>query len=253
MLSADPTARVFVSQSIMRNRDPLGTVAVGLSTSGPLAIPTFGSLSPSLPGLPSMTAPLSSPQPTLSSQQPPFLQRLGQRALGWWLTGLLNAFPIWMTIFDSYLDHPSEGDNLAICGPKLIRGAVPSPDTLDKVKAMGATAVIDLRHLSRSKEQAAREAVELRGMRYHNLPMFPHKPPSAKRQAKLLELMRAEERSLVHCTHGKDRTGMACALYEHTFLNLPTAEIQTRMASHGFKETQFPALARWVASLQPVA
>lgn len=93
----------------------------------------------------------------------------------------------------------------------LYRGAQPSAEGYERLRAQGIKTVIDLRHGERDEE---RQQVERLGMQYINIPSHADQP-SGEDLARCLGLMLCPERQpvFVHCRQGRDRTGTAVAVY----------------------------------------
>jgi len=96
----------------------------------------------------------------------------------------------------------------------LYRGAKPSSEGLETLKALGVRTVISLE----TKEESLREerdGVEALGMKFLSLPMtLTERPPDSLVLEFLETVLNPQNHGvLVHCDNGKDRTGVLIAVY----------------------------------------
>ena len=117
--------------------------------------------------------------------------------------------------------------------PGIFRGAQPKPEGYATLKAMGVRTVINLRTI-----HGEREAVEAAGMRYVEIPMNVLKniEPAAVRKALSVMTDPASQPVFVHCSRGKDRTGIVAAVYRMEVDGWSEAEAEAEMEAFGFHE-----------------
>jgi protein tyrosine/serine phosphatase len=101
---------------------------------------------------------------------------------------------------------------------------------------MGVRTVINLR--TRHSEKAE---VEAAGMRSVEIPMNSMKniDPAAVRKALSVMTDPANRPVLVHCAHGKDRTGVVVAVYRMKIEGWSEAQAEAEMEAFGFHEVWF--------------
>jgi tyrosine-protein phosphatase SIW14 len=104
--------------------------------------------------------------------------------------------------------------NFAEVNDHLYRGGVPSKIGLQELAAMHVTMVLDLREPGEGTD-FEKQAVQLLGMKYVNVPLRPFSAPSQEQMDGLLSLLlhNDSERIFIHCRRGKDRTGTVVACY----------------------------------------
>jgi protein tyrosine/serine phosphatase len=109
---------------------------------------------------------------------------------------------------------PAHVRNFGQVNENLFRGAMPTDQALQELKALGVTLVIDLREESRARQQE-KQKVEQLGIRYAHFPMRTlAAPPKAEiEQVLSLILRETSAKVYVHCLRGKDRTGTVIACY----------------------------------------
>jgi protein tyrosine/serine phosphatase len=107
-------------------------------------------------------------------------------------------------------------DNFGCVGPKYYRGAQPSGRDYGDLAALGIKAVINL--ASDDADPHEQGMVEASGMRYFQLPMTTHEPPTPARLVEFLSLVtdQANQPVFVHCVGGRHRTGVMTAVYRMT-------------------------------------
>jgi tyrosine-protein phosphatase SIW14 len=117
--------------------------------------------------------------------------------------------------------------------PGIFRGCQPEPEGYATLKAMGVRTVINLR-----TRHGEREAVEGAGMRYVEIPMsFLRKAdPAVVRKALSVMTDPANQPVFVHCSVGRDRTGVVVAVYRMEVDGWSKAKAVAEMEALGFHE-----------------
>jgi protein tyrosine/serine phosphatase len=107
-------------------------------------------------------------------------------------------------------------DNFGCVGPKYYRGGQPSGRDYGDLAALGIKAVVNLAGDDADPHEQA--VVEASGMRYFQLPMTTHEPPTPARVAEFLGLVTDQRNQpvFVHCVGGRHRTGVMTAVYRMT-------------------------------------
>jgi protein tyrosine/serine phosphatase len=92
----------------------------------------------------------------------------------------------------------------------LYRSAQPEEEGFAELKAMGIKTVVDLRTLHSDEEECRKT-----GLGYASVPMKAWEGENDKDVVEFLKIVSDPNRQpvLVHCQHGADRTGTACAVY----------------------------------------
>jgi tyrosine-protein phosphatase SIW14 len=104
-------------------------------------------------------------------------------------------------------------DNFGRVAPNYYRGAEPDDEQYAKLAALGIRTVIDLR--SNDVDPGDKLLVERAGMKYVQIPMTTHEPPTPEIVDQFLGLVDdpAQEPVYVHCVGGRHRTGVMTAIY----------------------------------------
>lgn len=115
--------------------------------------------------------------------------------------------------------------------PGIFRGAQPTPEGYATLKAMGVRTVINLR-----TRHGERKAVEAAGMRYINIPMrfWGNVDPAVVRMALSAMTDPANQPVFVHCSVGRDRSGVVVAVYRMEVDGWSEAEAEAEMEAFGF-------------------
>lgn len=100
----------------------------------------------------------------------------------------------------------------------LYRGGKPTIEHLQELKRQGVDTVICFRTGYQGNEFNEAQAVTNSGMKYVHLPFISWNDPPEEHVQKFFEVMdkaRANrEKVFIHCTHGKDRTGLFAGMYK---------------------------------------
>jgi len=99
--------------------------------------------------------------------------------------------------------------NLHKVSDRLYRGAQPTAEGMEQLKAMGVRTVVNLR-----KFHSDRDEIGDTGLAYEHIYFNPLHPED-KEVVRFLQIATDKTRTpaFVHCQHGADRTGTVCALY----------------------------------------
>jgi len=96
------------------------------------------------------------------------------------------------------------------------RGAQPEGRDYADLATMGVKTVINL--TSGDAQANEQSMVESAGMKYHQIPMTTHEPPTTAKLAEFMKIVNdpASQPVYVHCVAGKHRTGVMTAVYRMT-------------------------------------
>jgi tyrosine-protein phosphatase SIW14 len=122
----------------------------------------------------------------------------------------------------------------------LYRGAQPLSGGMRVLAAKGIKTIINLRgedEGTRAEEQDARGA----GLRYFNVPMQGLSRPTDEQVEKVLALINDSQNwpVLVHCNHGKDRTGTIIACYRISHDGWTSEKAKAEAKHYGMSWVQF--------------
>ncbi len=121
--------------------------------------------------------------------------------------------------------------NVARVAPGIYRGAQPQPSGYATLKKLGVRTVINLR--ARHSEKAA---VEAAGMRSIEVPIRIPGTLTAEAMRRVVADMADPNNQpvFVHCAQGRDRTGVAVAVYRMEMDRWSNAEAEAEMQAFGF-------------------
>jgi protein tyrosine/serine phosphatase len=107
-------------------------------------------------------------------------------------------------------------DNFGRVSSNYFRGAEPDDEQYGDLAAVGIKTVIDLR--SDDFDTEDRLLVERAGMKYVQIPMTTHEPPTRSVIEEFLRIVDDPENQpvYVHCVGGRHRTGVMTAVYRMT-------------------------------------
>lgn len=122
--------------------------------------------------------------------------------------------------------------------PFLYRSGEPTRAGLSKLKEMGFKTLIDLRAPSEQKFDEKEAASEL-GLKYIRLVMTSAAPTKEQVDTMLAEIKKAQkdptnEKVLVHCAHGSDRTGCMIGIWRVTQENWNYPDTYKEMRKYWF-------------------
>jgi protein tyrosine/serine phosphatase len=150
----------------------------------------------------------------------------------------------------SAVSCPIGAKNFDIVAPGFYRGGKPSLTDLDALHAMGIRTIIDFTMANRQSE---RERARALGMKYVNIPWdtdtwmtwFYDYDRVSKKFFSLIDDP-ANLPVYVHCLSGRDRTGMAVALYRMRTEGWSFDEAFAEMKRYGHQESTYPNLAEYL-------
>jgi tyrosine-protein phosphatase SIW14 len=104
-------------------------------------------------------------------------------------------------------------DNFGRVNDNYYRGAQPAGRDYTDLAAIGVKTLINL--TSDDADPAERASAERAGMRYFQIPMTTHQPPSESQLAQFMSIVNdpANQPVYVHCVGGRHRTGVMTAAY----------------------------------------
>jgi tyrosine-protein phosphatase SIW14 len=132
----------------------------------------------------------------------------------------------------------------------LYRGAQPTSDGINSLRAMGVGMVVNFRD-DKAETTAEQHEVESLGMKYVGIPWSANHEPSSAQIVEFLDLVRANPnmKIFVHCRRGADRTGVMIASYRIAIEHKPVAEAVSEMHQFHYDWLFRPQLKRYVQSL----
>lgn len=111
-------------------------------------------------------------------------------------------------------------ENFGQVSETYYRGAQPSGQDYDRLRALGVTTVIDLQKDFAQQPFARTEEADVRaaGMQFYRIPMTTRVPPTEEQLALFLSIVNdpAQQPVYVHCKGGRHRTGVMTAAYRMT-------------------------------------
>ena len=122
--------------------------------------------------------------------------------------------------------------NLHQVTSNLYRGAQPTAQGMAELKAMGVNTIINLRAYHSDKDELAKAGSDLKPSRFH-MKAWHSEDEDIIRFLKIM----ADTNQLpafVHCQHGADRTGLACAMYRITVCGWTKQEAIDEMTQGDF-------------------
>lgn len=107
-------------------------------------------------------------------------------------------------------------DNFGRISDNFYRGAQPKGQDYSDLAALGIKTVVNL--TSDDSDVSEKAMVEKAGMKYIQIPMTTHEPPTPSKISQFLGLVSNPESTPIylHCVGGKHRTGVMTALYRMT-------------------------------------
>ena len=107
-------------------------------------------------------------------------------------------------------------DNFGLVNPNYYRGGQPKDQDYADLAALGVKTLINL--TSDDAQTNEKSLTERAGMRYFQIPMTTHRPPTPAQLTEFLKLVRdpVNQPVFVHCVGGRHRTGVMTAVYRMT-------------------------------------
>jgi tyrosine-protein phosphatase SIW14 len=107
-------------------------------------------------------------------------------------------------------------DNFGRVNDNYYRGAQPQGRDYADLAALGVKTLVDL--TSDDSDASERGRAEQAGMKYFQIPMTTHEPPTAAKLAEFMSIVNdpARQPVYVHCVGGRHRTGVMTAAYRMT-------------------------------------
>jgi tyrosine-protein phosphatase SIW14 len=130
----------------------------------------------------------------------------------------------------------------------LYRGAQPHAESLQQLKDLGITTIVDLRGEDRERVTWERKQAESLGIRFVNIPISGWSPPTNEQLAEFLSLFHGspQQKIFVHCRLGEDRTGVFTAVYRMAIEKWPAKEAMKEMYFFGFNGFWHPAMKSFI-------
>ncbi|MFI5347825.1 MAG: tyrosine-protein phosphatase [Elusimicrobiota bacterium] len=133
--------------------------------------------------------------------------------------------------------------NFHLVSTGLYRSALPSPEGYPLLKKMGFKTIVNLQETDIAKE-VERAGPEIAVV---PVPMSGIKQPTFEQVDRALDELAAAKRPvLVHCTHGKDRTGFVVAAWRVAVENVPVAAAAKEARSYGCCFVMFGNLEKFL-------
>ena len=141
--------------------------------------------------------------------------------------------------------------NVGKLSASLFRGAQPRLGSLNRLKSLGITTIIDLRseaHDSREQERVRAQAL---GIHFISIPLGGFSTPTSGQLAQFFALLRQRPapKIFIHCHLGSDRTGVFIAAYRIAFQHWSSDEALSEMHRFGFHSHWHPAMSTYVRAL----
>jgi protein tyrosine/serine phosphatase len=132
---------------------------------------------------------------------------------------------------------------------QVYRGAQPTEDGVKYLAKIGVKTVVDLREADQRSENEE-SWVTAAGMKYINVPMSGHTPPTDAQISRLLGILESDNGAVfVHCKRGADRTGVVIASYRIDRDGWDNARALSEAKSRGMAGDQFPRMG-YIRSFQ---
>jgi len=178
------------------------------------------------------------------------------------LAVLLSSFTLGAPLVSAQLPQATAtpvkwapGEKLRITGipnvgkitDQLYRGAQPRPGTLEQLKKIGITTIVDLRGEDSSVRDQEKKEAEALDIHFVSIPVSGFTPPSSDQIAQFLSLFGEKSAKIfVHCRLGEDRTGVFVATYRMTMQKWPADEAIKEMYFFGYNGFWHRAMTSYV-------
>lgn len=126
---------------------------------------------------------------------------------------------------------------------KFYRGSHIKPEDIQTIAQKGINVVISLKAETAKNMKNLSSAYKKYGIEYINVPLNPFSE-SEENVGKIIDILqqRSDKSIYVHCSFGKDRTGLVTALYRTIFENWNPEKALSEMREFGYRENMFPQL-----------
>lgn len=133
----------------------------------------------------------------------------------------------------------------------LFRGAQPRLSSLDELKKLGITTIIDLRSEARDFRDHERAHAEALGIHFISIPVNGFSTPTAAQLAEFFTLLRQNPapKIFIHCQFGADRTGVFIAAYRIVFQHWSSEDALSEMHRFGFHSHWHPGVITYIRAL----
>jgi tyrosine-protein phosphatase SIW14 len=130
----------------------------------------------------------------------------------------------------------------------LYRGAQPNVDTIQHLKKLGVTTIVDLRGERQGTVRREREQAAAVGIKLENIRASGWSPPKDELMAQFFSVLRKRPRETiyVHCWLGDDRTGVFLAAYRIAFEHWSAERALQEMNFFHFKRHWHPAMIHYI-------
>ena len=139
--------------------------------------------------------------------------------------------------------------NYAVVDKFLSRSAQPDTDNLRWIKQQRVTDIVNFRTMAEPGINFdEKNAVQMFGMRYHNIPSITARPEEKNiiNFLNLIEQIKGRKgKAHIHCKAGADRTGMYTFFYKGIYKIGSTADNINEWLKCGHNKSLFPNLIPW--------
>jgi protein tyrosine/serine phosphatase len=145
-------------------------------------------------------------------------------------------------------------DNFGMTNARYYRGAQPTGRDYADLAAIGIKTVINL--TSDDAEAGERAMVEQTGMKYVQIPMTTHRPPTAAEVSSFLKVVNdsSSQPVYVHCVGGRHRTGVMTAVYRMTADGWTADQAFSEMKKYEFgADFLHPEFKKFVFAYRPLS
>jgi len=133
------------------------------------------------------------------------------------------------------LVEPVISNFATVSSTKILRGAAPSDQGIERLSRQGVKTVVDLR-LNGESSDHEQVLVDRLGMKYVHIPIGLHQP-TVTQIVTFLRVVNDQSNQpvFVHCRFGADRTGMLIGIYRILVQHWSYGRVYSEMREHHFK------------------